>query len=37
MALKLSCTIVDVRPATDVEIRNGAADDPESVILRILP
>jgi len=37
MALKLSCTIVGVRPATDVEIRNGAADDPESVILRILP
>jgi len=37
MALKLSCTVVGVRPATDVEIRNGSADDPESVILRILP
>jgi FKBP-type peptidyl-prolyl cis-trans isomerase SlyD len=37
MALKLSCTIVAVRRATDLEIRNGAADDPESVILRILP
>jgi len=37
MALKLSCTVVAVRPATEVEIRNGAADDPESVILRILP
>jgi FKBP-type peptidyl-prolyl cis-trans isomerase SlyD len=37
MALKLSCTVVGVRPATDVEIRNGSAYDPESVILRILP
>ncbi|HTF15720.1 MAG TPA: peptidylprolyl isomerase [Burkholderiales bacterium] len=37
MALEFSCTVVAVRPATDVEIRNGAADDPESVILRILP
>jgi hypothetical protein len=26
-----------VRPATPAEIENGAADDPESVILRILP
>jgi FKBP-type peptidyl-prolyl cis-trans isomerase SlyD len=37
MALKFSCTVVDVRPATDAEIQNRAADDPESVILRILP
>jgi FKBP-type peptidyl-prolyl cis-trans isomerase SlyD len=37
MALEFSCTIVGVRPATEAEIRNGAADDPESVILRILP
>ena len=37
MALKFSCTVVAVRPATEVEIRNGAADDPKSVILRILP
>jgi FKBP-type peptidyl-prolyl cis-trans isomerase SlyD len=37
MALKLCCTVVGVRPATDAEIRNGAADDPESVILRVLP
>ena len=36
MALKLSCS-VGVRPATDVEIRNGSADDPASVILRVLP
>jgi FKBP-type peptidyl-prolyl cis-trans isomerase SlyD len=37
MALKLSCTVVGVRPATPSEIENGAADDPESMILRILP
>jgi FKBP-type peptidyl-prolyl cis-trans isomerase SlyD len=37
MALKFSCTVVGVRPATPAEIENGAADDPESVILRILP
>jgi len=37
MALKLSCTVVGVRQATEVEIQNGSADDPESVILRILP
>jgi FKBP-type peptidyl-prolyl cis-trans isomerase SlyD len=37
MALKLSCTVVGVRRATASEIENGAADDPESMILRILP
>jgi FKBP-type peptidyl-prolyl cis-trans isomerase SlyD len=37
MALKLTCTVVGVRPATPDEIENGAADDPESMILRILP
>jgi FKBP-type peptidyl-prolyl cis-trans isomerase SlyD len=37
MALKFSCKIADVRPATPTEVENGAADDPESVILRILP
>jgi FKBP-type peptidyl-prolyl cis-trans isomerase SlyD len=37
MALKLSCTVVGVRPASDDEIRNGSADDIESVILRVLP
>jgi FKBP-type peptidyl-prolyl cis-trans isomerase SlyD len=37
MALRFSGTVVDVRPATDAEIQNRAADDPESVILRILP
>jgi FKBP-type peptidyl-prolyl cis-trans isomerase SlyD len=37
LALKFSCAIVAVRPATETEIQNGAADDPQSVILRILP
>jgi FKBP-type peptidyl-prolyl cis-trans isomerase SlyD len=37
MALKVSCTVVEVRPAAEVEIRNGAADQPGSVILRVLP
>ena len=37
MALKITCTVVGVRPATPAEIENGAADDPESMILRILP
>jgi FKBP-type peptidyl-prolyl cis-trans isomerase SlyD len=37
MALQFSCRIAAVRPATETEIANGSADDPESVILRILP
>jgi FKBP-type peptidyl-prolyl cis-trans isomerase SlyD len=37
MALKFACKIVAIRPATEAEIGNGSADDPESVILRILP
>lgn len=37
MALKITCTVVGVRRATAGEIENGAADDPESMILRILP
>jgi FKBP-type peptidyl-prolyl cis-trans isomerase SlyD len=37
MALKISCTVVGVRPATRVEIENCTTDDPESMILRILP
>jgi FKBP-type peptidyl-prolyl cis-trans isomerase SlyD len=36
MALKLSCAVRDVRAAKPDEIENGSADDPESVILRIL-
>jgi len=37
MALKITCTVVEVRPATAGEIENGTADDPDSMILRILP
>jgi FKBP-type peptidyl-prolyl cis-trans isomerase SlyD len=37
MALKFSGTVAGVRPATAAEIESGAADDPESVILRVLP
>ncbi len=37
MAIKFSCAVAAVRQATEVEIRNGVTDDPESVILRILP
>ncbi len=37
MALIFSCTVVGVRSASESEVRSGAADDPESVILRILP
>jgi FKBP-type peptidyl-prolyl cis-trans isomerase SlyD len=37
MALKFSCTVTAVRPGTAAEIENGTADDPESMILRLLP
>ncbi len=37
MALQFACKVVGVRPASETEIQNGVADDPESVILRILP
>jgi FKBP-type peptidyl-prolyl cis-trans isomerase SlyD len=37
MALKFAARVAGVRPATAAEIENGTADDPESVILRILP
>ena len=37
MALEFSGTVAGVRPATAAEIESGAADDPESVILRVLP
>jgi FKBP-type peptidyl-prolyl cis-trans isomerase SlyD len=36
-ALKFSGTVAGVRPATAAEIESGAADDPESVIVRVLP
>ena len=37
MALRFVATVVDVRPATQAEIDNGAADDPSSVVVRALP
>jgi FKBP-type peptidyl-prolyl cis-trans isomerase SlyD len=37
MAIKFSCTVIGVRPATEGEIRNGTADDPQAVILRVMP
>ena len=37
MALRFVATIVDVRPATQSEIDNGAADDPSAIVVRALP
>ena len=37
MALKFICTVVDVRSATGAEITNRSADDPTSVVMRVLP
>jgi len=37
IALKFSCTVVGVRPATEDEIANRSADDASSVLMRILP
>jgi FKBP-type peptidyl-prolyl cis-trans isomerase SlyD len=37
MALKFECTVAGVRPATEAEISNRSADDPTSVIMRVLP
>lgn len=37
IALRFSCTVVDVRPASEAEIANGSSDDPASVITRVLP
>jgi FKBP-type peptidyl-prolyl cis-trans isomerase SlyD len=37
IALKFECTVAGVRPATETEIANGSADDPTSVIMRVLP
>jgi FKBP-type peptidyl-prolyl cis-trans isomerase SlyD len=37
MALKFFCTVVGVRPATEAEIANRSADDPTSVVMRVLP
>jgi len=37
IALRFVATVVEVRPATQAEIDNGAADDPSSIVLRALP
>jgi len=37
LALKFECTVAGVRPATETEICNRSADDPTSVIMRVLP
>ena len=37
MALKYACTVAGVRPATETELANRSADDPTSVIMRVLP
>lgn len=36
-ALKFECVVAGVRPATEMEIANRSADDPGSVIMRVLP
>ena len=37
LALKFACTVAGVRPATETEIANRSADDPTSVVMRVLP
>ena len=37
LALKFECVVAGVRPATEMEIANRSADDPGSVIVRVLP
>lgn len=37
LALKFECIVAGVRPATEMEISNRSADDPTSVIMRVLP
>lgn len=37
LALKFECVVAGVRPATEAEISNRSADDPTSVIMRVLP
>ena len=37
LALKFECVVAGVRPATEMEIANRSADDPRSVIMRVLP
>ena len=37
LALKFECVVAGVRPATEIEVSNRSADDPTSVIMRVLP
>ena len=37
MALEFRCTVAGVRPATEGEIANRSADDPASIVMRIMP
>jgi FKBP-type peptidyl-prolyl cis-trans isomerase SlyD len=37
LALKFVCAVVGVRPATESELANRSADDPTSVVMRVLP
>lgn len=37
LALKFECVVAGVRPATEMELSNRSADDPTSVIMRVLP
>ena len=37
LALKFECVVAGVRPATETEPSNRSADDPTSVIMRVLP
>jgi len=37
MALKFVGTVVVVRPATEAELANRSADDPTSMVMRVLP
>ena len=36
LALKFACTVAGVRPATETEIANRSADDPTSMVVRVL-
>jgi FKBP-type peptidyl-prolyl cis-trans isomerase SlyD len=37
LALKFECVVAGVRPATETELSNRSADDPTSVIMRVVP
>ena len=37
LALKFECVVAGVRPATETELSNRSADDPTSLIMRVVP